>query len=478
MPQHAVAIELRAACDACDRPLPINGLRPGARCLWCGHDNAIEPQTWDHLLHEPLTEAAWMEPGESGLVTQVHHGRRYVLSYTPAALPKGKARRPRGEFAVGLLAGLVATAAESAPGRAKPSAAPPAQCGACGGAVPLDGSLRAVPCPFCGVSFLVPDAVWMQLHPDAAAHPWLLVVEPAEEPEEPTWAGDAAIAADGTLIYAATLQKGGGLLAEGPRGRPRWRRLDLGVKPEKLVFCVVGDRVWVRRGPGALLLDLATGQTVGELKLGALRDARQLLPLPDGRVLAVSGRCVRVSADGRSDGAWVAPEKLSFFQDLFRDAEPTGPHEARASRLAVGPDGGVWQLGQDELGRLFLARLDPQGRRRWRVELGSEVQPCDCPPQPGPDGAWVFVWGNDGARVLAFDDQGRPATPPPWGRFRDGAWDGVPRMLRTPNGAVVWDLWGKNRRFGASGSRGNTSARDADRDAAAWEASEPEDEEG
>lgn len=429
--------------------------------------NPIEPEVWDHILHEPLAQAAELDEGGRGLVSQTHHRRTYTLSYTAAPVPK-KRRKREPTFAEGLLTGLLATADEGTEGVFTPSTPVDTRCDACGGAVPVDGSARAAPCPFCGVTLVVPDDLWTRLHPEHGVHPWILVVEEAAPLEEPTWAGDAVSTPDG-VIFAGTVAKGAGLFAESSTGRAMWRRLDFGAKAEKLRFCLAGGVLWVSTRKRVLQLDPRSGATLRELDLPAVRDARELCVCPDGRVLLPDGR--RVAVDGTVSGGWAAPEPLGFFARFFSEPTPTGPYEGAQTRLAVSADGSVWQIGVRQFGPTFVARLDPQGRRRWARDL-ADVQPTDSPPQPGPEGAWFFVWGDNGARVVAFSPDGTPGEGPSWGRFKDGAWDGVPRFVRTADAGIVYDLWGKVRRFAGGAVLGNTTARDADREAAGEEEEE------
>ena len=465
----AVGIELRSTCDACGRPLSINRLASPVRCEWCNHENAIEPEVWDHLLHEPMAQAADLNAGESGLVSQTHHRRTYTLSYTTVEMPPRKRRRPRDpDFAVGLLTGLVATAGEQEDEVRPAIGAVDTRCTSCGGAVPVDGTVRSAPCPFCGVALVIPDDLWRRFHPGSGTRRWILLTEAPEPLEEATWAGDAIATPDGGIVYAGTVSTGAGLFCENAAGRTLWRRLDLGKKVENLRFCFLNGVIWLTDRRRVLLLDAASGVTLQEPDISAIRDARELCPCPDGRILAFTGRGKRVTTDGVVTGAWVAPTPLGFFARMFSDPEPTGPYEATDARFAVGPDGSVWQIGLRPPGYPFVACLDPEGRRLWSKDL-EDVQPTGSPPQPGPDGAWFFVWGDQGARVVGFSNDGKKIPGPDWGSFKDGAWDGVPRLLRTPAGGVVYDHWGKVRRFTGGAVVGNTQARDADREAAEWD---------
>ncbi len=53
-------------------------------------------------------------------------------------------------------------------------------CYNCGGPLFLNGSERTVRCEHCGNDCLVPDDIWLRLHPVLVSHPWYIIIDIAE----------------------------------------------------------------------------------------------------------------------------------------------------------------------------------------------------------------------------------------------------------------------------------------------------------
>lgn len=48
----------------------------------------------------------------------------------------------------------------------------------CGSTLKIKGDSRQITCSYCSSNFLLPDEIWMKLHPTSIPHPWYLWIEP------------------------------------------------------------------------------------------------------------------------------------------------------------------------------------------------------------------------------------------------------------------------------------------------------------
>src|SRR5262249_36517237 len=81
-------------------------------------------------------------------------------------------------------------------------------CYHCGGALPLDGAERSIACQFCRNTIMVPDDIWVRLHPQATVERWFLLLEidmsrvAGVLPEDSRDFCGATIEASGNLVIA------------------------------------------------------------------------------------------------------------------------------------------------------------------------------------------------------------------------------------------------------------------------------------
>ncbi|MDH5491378.1 MAG: hypothetical protein OEY14_05440 [Myxococcales bacterium] len=57
-------------------------------------------------------------------------------------------------------------------------------CHSCGAALPLDGQHRKLQCTYCNTELMVPDAVWIRLHPAPTLTRWFILFDADAPPED------------------------------------------------------------------------------------------------------------------------------------------------------------------------------------------------------------------------------------------------------------------------------------------------------
>jgi hypothetical protein len=202
----SIAIEVSTACTRCQAPLPLNGASESVLCDTCQTPNATDVGLWTSILGDAIGEAVAMEPDTAHTSTIMTGARTLkVLAGKQDARCKCKAPFDPAAFERGASHGKLfctSCGAESAVRRApewmkqvhaattylvgETLAAPRAKavaasdlrfhCYHCGAPLPIDGSTRSVTCDHCRAAVMVPDDIWLRLHPARTVDRWYAVL--------------------------------------------------------------------------------------------------------------------------------------------------------------------------------------------------------------------------------------------------------------------------------------------------------------
>lgn len=203
----SIAIEISTACTRCRAPLPLNGASESVLCDKCQTPNETTADLWSSVLGEAVDTALALAKDEGKTSTILTAGRTISLMvghqdarctsckapFDPDAFERGAAsgklfctscgkqaavRRapdwmrsihPAASFLVGeTMAATVARGVDPKDLRF--------HCYHCGAPLPLDGSARSVSCAHCRASVMVPDDIWLRLHPARVVDRWYLVL--------------------------------------------------------------------------------------------------------------------------------------------------------------------------------------------------------------------------------------------------------------------------------------------------------------
>lgn len=201
-----VALEIAMSCAKCQAALPLNGAADSVLCDRCQTPTQTPPELWQKLLGDAVGAAIAMAPNEGRSQTIFMGGAQVKLQFgrqdprCPCKAPFDPDGFERGAGAGKLFCTTCGkpSSVRRAPGWMKsvhPAstfvvgetlAAPAARgaqakdlrfhCYHCGAPLPIDGSSRSVSCTHCQASVMVPDDIWLRLHPARTVDRWYLVL--------------------------------------------------------------------------------------------------------------------------------------------------------------------------------------------------------------------------------------------------------------------------------------------------------------
>ncbi len=405
----SVGLTFTSECSFCRNPLPVNQASEVTFCSKCSHEVPTPVNLWEFLIAKRIVEASNMEPETDSWATLMHASLGSIrLTFGNLAPRCGsceellsleslfeRAKEGDTKFscsACGAISSVrvppawfrkvapfaVLLAGENAPDAGGALTNIPEgisiHCYHCGGPLPLDGSSRTVKCSHCGQDLLVPDDVWLRLHPPVAAHTWYILLNTGET---------AALFPDDINDF-----------------------LDLAALPG-------GDTalLWEEDSKGCIGRADRSGGFRWLKKKIALSDYARLLYAPAQGLLWVLDREMDITQAFRADtGAFAATIKKKKNKPDFITAVD---HEG----IAAATDGTllVYRCWEDD--NEALRRFDSTGKRiqlwpggddedlpKKRVEWDGLK---DRPARP-PDGAWIAA-GPKGALYFIERETGRYA---------------------------------------------------------------------
>jgi hypothetical protein len=416
----SVGLTFTAECPFCSNPLPVNQASEETLCSRCSQVAPTTADLWEYLVAKRLTEASAMKPETDswakGINAAIGSFRLTFGNLAPRcggcgiflSLKSLFERATGGDTKFSCSeCGAISSVRVPPPwfGKVSPFAillvgetAPEAggnltgisegismQCYHCGGPLPLDGSSRTVKCIHCGQDLLVPDDIWVRLHPPICAHPWYILLQTGEA---------AALLPDEIDDF-----------------------MDLAALPG-------GDTalLWEENSEGHIGRADRSGSLRWVNKKIALSDYARLLYAPEQELMWVLDREKDITqafrADNGATAVTITKEKNN--PDFITAVDHEG--------IAVSTDGTIlvfrcWEDDNDA-----LRRFDAAGKRvpLWPGADDDELpkkrvewdELADRPARP-PDGAWI-AGGPKGTLYFIERDTGRFA------RFdRDGVLQGI-----------------------------------------------------
>lgn len=213
-----VMIDVSAGCPRCKQPFHLNGAAASTICPSCQQTIDLRPDFWQSILGDAVTEAAGMQEqegrnstimhGASGLTLKMQYGRLaarcapckepYALDAIGNALPppgseaegsvhcgkcgKGaRVRRPPKWFVDAVHPAVVALVGETlaafTAGTEKAAGPQKMHCYGCGAPLQVDGASRNIACQYCSQAIMIPDDVWLRLHPAPTSERWYVLID-------------------------------------------------------------------------------------------------------------------------------------------------------------------------------------------------------------------------------------------------------------------------------------------------------------
>lgn len=310
-----LAVTASTTCTKCKQPLPLNGATESVLCDACRTPIATPASFWKDVLGEALDELpsfgesdgrnTTMILGQHGVTVEMEYGRLAArcegcktamppeqiasLLNSPAggevpcsACQRRLRVRPAPAWFAEVGDGVVGLACETTGGAAQRVTDPKDvrfHCYHCGGTLPLDGTARSVPCPFCSAHVTVPDDIWVRIHPVATRERWFVIISGAHAapglPADVWDFCDHELTPDGGMVVAFHANDDGDaghrarLMRIDPKGAKIWEQdgisfssdAKLGLSPgDGLLVVKDFDDDWMR------FVDLQTGQPVGTIR--------------------------------------------------------------------------------------------------------------------------------------------------------------------------------------------------------------------
>ena len=237
----SVMYELSIGCPSCKQPLPINGATESVLCARCHTTVETPPELFRTALGEPTATAIGYAEGEGRNSTilgqwrvQLTYGRLKARCEPDCKEPfpedalrerlaagggelfcgacgKGATVRPPPPWFREATHPLVIGVFGETAGAERVEAADPKSirfhCYHCGAAFPLSKDMERSPtCAYCDNAMVVPDEIWLRLHPVATVQRWWALLDVAGGvgvlPSDCSDFADFTITAEGELIVA------------------------------------------------------------------------------------------------------------------------------------------------------------------------------------------------------------------------------------------------------------------------------------
>lgn len=277
-------LRLSLQCQKCGESLPVNRAAETMLCVRCFENAETTAALWQFLVTPRLAQAFNMQEHEESRAKGLHAsigsyditfgrkrpqcsacGEEWQISDLLALEKKGiqfqcegcdaevSIRKPPEWFSAivphaCLLVGE--TSAEAQRMRFKREEAVTIHCYHCGASLPLDGKLRGVLCTYCGKQCMVPDDIWLRLHPVETTQTWYVIVNANESavilPEEISSFIDlAAISSSDTALLWED-HNGYCVGRLGPDGFFKWIQPDLACSSYARIFYTASaETVWI-----------------------------------------------------------------------------------------------------------------------------------------------------------------------------------------------------------------------------------------
>ncbi len=430
----SVWLEFNLQCRSCGETLPVNCAAESILCIKCGAHTPTPEYLWAYLVTASLVKATGLEPGKESWAKGLHasigsygmtYGRsdpkcrecgaawkiddlRAIASGGAAKFTCGSCnkiatvRKPPEWFSrvvpdPVLLVGETATAGTVFKGETSVSI----HCYHCGGGLQLDGSSRTVKCTFCGNDLLVPDDVWLRLHPVMTAHPWYIMVEMGDAvaliPDDISEVTDIALLPDGDAVLLFDSHEGACIGRTDQKGRFKWLIENLTITSDARLFYVGGaGLLWVvaSNEEEVLSFDASTGDLAGDIRNEGQADTISVLAhvgavaLSDNTLVVFRGmppdfpyRLRRYDSEGKSIPMWKGIEDRDLPGPGERPdwgAMPDRPlYPPDDALLEPGPEGTLYFIHKE---KCIVSRYDPSGTHLGTVQAKQNAitQIHDC----------------------------------------------------------------------------------------------------
>lgn len=448
MAVRSIWISITLQCDSCSQELPVNSAAESIFHAKCGSHTATPLPFWQYLIAEQLVDAINLDKGDESWAKGMHASiGSYAMTFgraDPACRKCGAAwnidellaiaetgaenftcsgcsslwpiRRPP-EWFHQVVPDPLLIVGETAPGATGASftgeTSVSIHCYHCGGNLDLDGSSRTVKCTYCGNSLLIPDDVWLRLHPVDTAHRWYILVDIGEAvavvPDDISDVTDIAILPgdEAALLYDS---HEGSCIGRADRfGRFAWLIEEITISSDARLFYVAkSDRLWVIAEDEEIVLsfDAKTGDLVREFrneddKGGTIAVmANDGMAVMDDETIIVyrwtlgaenpSIRMRRFGSDGAEVPLWAGHDDADYYpEEPDWDSLPDRPiYPPEDALFEPGPNGSLFFIHPE---RALVARYDGDGKHLGTTQVQHKKEILEITDCGAADDGSVFI---------------------------------------------------------------------------------------
>jgi hypothetical protein len=290
-------------------------------------------------------------------------------------------------------------------------------CYHCGAALPLDGSSRTAECRYCGNGCMVPDDIWLRLHPVHQAKPWDIVIDLGEG------VGILPDSIDTFIDLAGLAGNDSALLWEDDSGFCLGRTDRYGIlrwvargfhcdNHARLFYVQANDCLWIIdpevTGDSVLVFEASTGKRIFAAGKDPKNRGERIVPRDFESAAVCSDNTVvlyRRWGDGPDNEKPVVIKRRLFGPPRRLTRQDLDRLNART---------GLWELRRFHGGGLRVPLWDTLDTSLLIHTVPTWDTLTDCPLQPpdnallegGPDGT-LYMVDAGGTRVARFDRNGR-----------------------------------------------------------------------
>ncbi len=304
---------LSATCPKCRKPVPINGASESVLCDSCQTPMDTGRPLFE-MISDTFSESIGFDEGEGSNSTILgqfrltltygrlnarcepdcktpypEHAMRELLAagggdmHCTACGKRASVRKPPPWLLEALHPGIAGLVAESLGTDAVAKKATPKEvrfhCYHCGAGMPLDGKERNVKCGYCSGEVMVPDDIWVRLHPAKTVDRWFALFDMGQSagllPDDCNDFADFTVEPGGNMVVAYHADDEGDVghysrvASVGDSGRLKW--LQDGVEFDDdatLHVCRSDSTIVIVDSDGGFIryLDAATGEPIRTLR--------------------------------------------------------------------------------------------------------------------------------------------------------------------------------------------------------------------
>jgi uncharacterized protein YbaR (Trm112 family) len=210
-----IRLEISTECKECRQPLPVNGVTKKLLCNSCQREIDIPPDIWQFAIGDAIPGIVNLNVSDSFDTDEDSYGLKVKVKYkrqSPRCIhenckaPFSETELQKAVESEGLTAlccskcGLT-THAQKPPDWFTKLVHPSVvllvsenqitensksgitdeivefNCPHCGAPLSVDGTGRKMICSYCNNMFMIPDNIWLKLHPATVMKPWYLVLD-------------------------------------------------------------------------------------------------------------------------------------------------------------------------------------------------------------------------------------------------------------------------------------------------------------